>query len=391
MQQPKPAADQRRPVVVVGTRDLEATVLRRQLDEIADVLAFVPQVDRALDVIRDNAPSLVILFMDHERDLVLALARRLVIEGYPSVMVSRDRDPDNILMAMRSGVRDFAYLDGEDNDVRRAIEALTVAPASAPRRRGRVTAVFGSKGGSGATTIATNLAGALLETSGGERRVALLDLDVQMGDVLVFLDLASRYSWGDLLRNLHRLDDELIHRTLNAHSSGVRVVAQTGQLEDAEMIDAGAVAKTIDFLRAHYDDVVIDGIRDFSEIALAALDAADRVILTMTQDIPALKNASRCLEIFARLGYRSDKLKLVLNRYHRRDKLDIDTIGDALGAAVDATVSNDFQTVVKAVNEGVLLVRAAPRAKVTRDVLALLPAIGLAAPEVKRGLFGRKR
>lgn len=390
MQDVQSTQNQKQPIVVVGTGDLEDVILRRQLEPVAKIIAFVADPSRALDLIRDRHPALAILFMDHERDAVLALARQLVTEGVPSVMVSRDRDPDTILLAMRSGARDFAYLEGDDHDVRRAVTALPATPVAAQQRQGSVVAVFGCKGGSGATTIATNLAGALLADD-HQRRVVILDLDAQLGDVLVFLDLASRYSWTDLLRNLPRLDDELVHRSLTAHASGLRVVAQGAELEDADRLDAAAVTQTIAFLRQHYDYVIVDGLRDFSETSLAALDAADRIALTMTQDVPALKNASRCIGVFRRLGYRADKLKLIINRYHKRDKLDLDTISDALGAAVDATVANDYPVVIRAINEGVLLVDSAPHATVTEDVRALLPALELAPRVAKRRWFGRQR
>lgn len=378
------------PVVVVGTRDLETIVLRRQLDGVAEILVDVAEPANAHDVIRERRPQLVILFMDHDRDGAIALARQLASERIASIMVSRDRDPDTILLAMRSGARDFAYLEGDDNDVRRAVTALASTPVAAASHRGTVVAVFGCKGGSGATTIATNLAGALL-AGDDQRRVVLLDLDAQLGDVLVFLDLASSYSWADLLRNLHRLDDELVHRSLTTHSSGLRVVAQGGDLEEADKLDAAAVTQTLAFLRQHYDYVIVDGLRDFGELALAALDAADRVAVTLTQDVPALKNASRCLGVFHRLGYRGDKLKLVVNRYHKRDKLDLETISDALGAPVDATVANDYATVIRSINEGVLLARCAPHAEVTESVRALLPALELMPHEPKRRWFGRRR
>lgn len=390
MQQAQPAQPSKQAIVVVAARDLEAASLRRQLDAVAEIVAFEPDPAKAMDVIRERRPALVILFMDHDREAVLALARQLATTGVPSVMASRDRDPETILLAMRSGARDFAYLDGPEDDVLRAVSAQRATPTPAQQRRGTVVAVFGCKGGSGATTIATNLAGVLLSAD-DHRRVAILDLDAQMGDVLVFLDLTASYSWTDLLRNLHRLDDELVHRSLTAHASGLRIVAHGGDLEEADVVDATAVTTTITFLRQHYDFVIVDGLRDFSEPALAALDAADRIALTMTQDVPALKNANRCLGVFRRLGYRPDKLKLIVNRYHKREKLDLDTIGDALGTTVDATIANDYQAVVRAINEGVLLEKSAPHAAVTEDVRALLPALELAQRVPKRGWFGRQR
>lgn len=388
MPQP-PAPDHKKAVVVVGTRDIETAAIRRQLDAAVDILACEPDPAAALAVIRDWRPGLVLAYMDHDREGVLDLVRQLAAAHVDTIMLSRDRDPDTILLAMRSGARDFAYLEGEENDILRAVVALSsAAPATRPSR-GSVVVVFSCKGGSGATTIATNMAGALLEDEG--RRVALVDLDAQLGDVLTFLDLPSRYSWSELLRNLHRLDDELVHRSLTTHVSGLRVVAQGTELDGSDAIDARSVTQTLEFLRQHYDFVIVDGLRDFSESSLAALDAADRIAVTFTQDVPALKNASRCLGIFRQLGYRSDKVKLIVNRYHKRDKLDLDTMVDALGAGIDATIANDFPAVIRAINEGVLLVKSAPHATVTEDIRALLPALELLPRVAKRGWFRRHR
>jgi pilus assembly protein CpaE len=376
---------------VVGAHDLEVAAIRRQLDGTAELQATLTEPDHALAVVRERRPDVVVLFLDHQPDLILAVARKLAAEGTAAVVVSRDRDPDNILLAMRSGARDFAYLEGEEADVRRAVSALAVGVAAAPSRRGTVVAVFGCKGGTGATTIATNLAGALLGGGADTHKVALVDLDTQMGDVLVFLDLTARTSWGELLKNLPRLDDELLHRTLTAHGSGLRVLAQAASPEEAEQISPAGIARTIELLRKHYDFVVIDGIRDFGEAALVALDAADRVVLTMTQDVPSLKNAARALGVLRRLGYHADKLKLVVNRYARKARLDLDAIADALGIKVDATVDNDFPTVLRAIDDGVLVEVAAPRSDVAGDLRGLVPALGLgpAAPR-KRGWFRRR-
>lgn len=379
------------PIVVIGAQDIEAAIIRRQLDGVAEIVAVVTEAAAAAQAIHQRHPHVAILFMDHQRDDIVAVGRALAAEGVTTIMVSRDRDPDTILLAMRSGARDFAYLEGEENDVRRAVLALpTIAGTAVPRHEGMVIAVFGCKGGSGATTIATNLAGALLEAD-SHRKVVIVDADAQLGDVLTFLDLPVRYTWAELLANLTRLDDELVHRSLTTHATGLQVVAQGGEPEDADVIDPGAVAQTIAFLRQHYDCVIVDGLRDFRETSLAALDAADRVLVTLTQDVPALKNASRCLAVFRRLGYRADKLKLVINRYHKRTRLDLDTIAEALGGPIDATIANDFPTVMRSIDEGALLVKAAPGAHVTDDLRGLVRLLGLAPREVKRHWFGRAR
>jgi pilus assembly protein CpaE len=220
--------------------------------------------------------------------------------------------------------------------------------------------------------------------------VVLLDVDFQMGDVLIFLDIASRYTWRDLINNLHRLDEALLHQSLTIHQTGLHVVAQSDALEEADDLEPAGVAKAIAFLRKHFEFVVIDGLRDFRETSLLVLDMADKIILTMTQDVPALKNANRCIGVLRQLGYDRSKLKLVVNRHTRGDKLDEDAIADALGVPVDAVVSNDFPTVIKAVNQGMLVVDMAPRSRVTKDIRGLVPLVrGEQAPPRQRGLFGR--
>jgi pilus assembly protein CpaE len=384
-------------VVVIGAPQEEANIISKQLSGLIEVVSVVRDPEQGLELVRQKTPNIALLYLDESPGEILkATARIAQINGCSPVVVSRDRDPDNILQAMRSGAKDYAYLEDDGLDVRRVLLSLSLSPVPEQQaaRRGMVVAVFAAKGGCGATTIAANLSGALMpegiEKAERKGQVALLDLDLQMGDVLAFLDLSSRYTWRDLVTNLHRLDDELLHQSLTMHPLGLNIVAQSDVLEEAEDIDPKSIGKAISFLRRHFEYVVIDGLRNFSELSLVALDLADRVLLTMTQDIPALKNANRCLSIFRQLGYDRNKVKLVLNRYLKRGDLDTDAIADALGMPVEGTVANDFPTVIKAINEGSLLVNVAPRAKVTKDIRALVPMIR-GEPPARKGLFGRRR
>jgi len=257
-----------------------------------------------------------------------------------------------------------------------------------------VVAVFSVKGGSGATTIATNLAGSLLGRETGTPRSAVLcDLDFQMGDVLAFLDVVSRYSWKDLVQNFYRLDHDLLLQSLTVHPSGLRVLSQTDRPEDGDDIEVDVLMDAVTLLRRHFDFVIVDGLRDFRETSLAILDAADTVLVVATQDVPALKNANRSLSILKRLGYDRGTVRLVLNRYSK-EGVDRGAVADALGVEVSAVVSNDFPTVVRAINEGKLLDDLAPKARVTRDIAGLVSLVQGAPAEAQpetRGLFARWR
>lgn len=378
-------------LVILGARE-EAAAIANEIQGIAQTLAVEADAALGMMAVRTHQPTLALLFLDREPEPILSLTKQISQTGCAAIVVSTDRNPDNILRAMRAGARDFAFLDPKAKDVARAVRELLAAKASVPPpSQGKVVAVFGCKGGSGATTVALNLAGALMNANPDEpAKVVVVDLDLEMGDVLVFLDMSSRYNFFDVFSNMRRLDDELLQSSLARHKSGLFVLSQTDQVEDAQELPVEDYGKVISFLRQHFDFVVIDGLRDFRDLSLCALDRADYIVCTMTQDIPALKNANRCLQIFKRLRYPANKIRLVLNRYKNTGQLTTDSISDALGHPVDATIANDFPGVIKAVNEGQLLVTNDPGSKVSKDIVSAVSLVHEGAPAKKRGgLFSR--
>jgi pilus assembly protein CpaE len=309
------------------------------------------------------------------------LARGASASSVPVVALAARKDPELILQAMRAGAREFVVLT-EPGELARVVGELWRRVA-ADEPSGQIVAMFPAKGGLGATTLATNLAGALQE---GGRKVVVVDLDVQLGDVLVFLDSASRYTIADVLQNVKRLDHELLHSSLCRHASGIYVLSQSDHLEDADKVEPSQIAPLLTFLARHFDYVVCDGLRGFDEIALATLDAAHHVLLMVTQDVPAVKNAQRCLDVMRRLGYGDDKVHLVVNR-HQKSDIDLQSIADNLGVPVQASVANDFSTVSKAINRGMLIRELAPRARLVEDILRLARLYGVAPAKERRGFL----
>jgi pilus assembly protein CpaE len=383
--------ESRKSVAILGARG-DAPEIRKQLEGIATVVATQDDLAQAMSTLRTSGASVALVVLDHEPEAALALAKTAgALNGCAAIVVSRVRDPNRILSAMRSGARDFAFLDDESGDLKRALSELQRTEIVVPAEQsGRVISVFSAKGGSGATTIASNLAGSLVaagDDDGKPLKVVLIDFNLEMGDVLVFLDVNARYSYQELLANAHRLDPELLYRSLTQHSSGVHVMSQTDYLEEGRELSSEDAAKVIAFLRKHFDFVIIDGLRDFRDISLVALDKSDTILLTMTQDIPALKNANRCLRIFKRLGYEGDRVQLVLNRFRRSGQLTPDSISDALGRRVAATVANDFPVAIKSANEGKVLVNAAPGSAIAKDIASLVTLFRTPSAPKRRSLF----
>lgn len=327
---------------------------------------------------------LAVVGLNGNPDVAFATVARLSATGTRVAVVGPAKDPDLILRAMRAGAREYAVV-GDAARLQQAVRGL--ARPDGAGAAGQVLAIFPAKGGMGATTLAANLAADLVR--GGDR-TCLVDLDLQLGDVNAFLDVHGGYTITDVVANMRRLDRELLDASVLVHRSGVHVLAQEERLEEAEHLDAAAVEKLIAFLRQHYQHLVLDGLRGFDERSLAALDAADRVVLVVTQEVPAVRNAQRCVELFRKLGYPDAKLAVVVNRCLRASNITPEVIAETLGVPVTAAVANDFASASRAVQRGSTVLEEAPRSALARDVSMLARKLsGGDQHRRKGGVLGR--
>jgi pilus assembly protein CpaE len=375
-------------VLLIGASDHVETDLKSALKDVCNILPITAPPELIADEYRRLAPGAAIVAVSAQTPQRFGIIFNIVAAGGVVIVVSPSKDPELILRAMRAGAREFV-LESDHEELRLAVRSQAMAHDTA-EGPGAVITVFGAKGGVGSTTIAANLAGAL---QGAGSRVCLVDLDLHLGDVLSFMDVAGNYSITDVLTNMARLDKELIESSMTRHASGVNVLAQSGKMEEAEHIRGPDITNLLAFLRKYYDKIIIDGVRGFDEISLAAMDGSQHLLMVLTQDVPAVRNGQRCLELFGRLGYDQSKVKLILNRYQKSSKITLEVIADTLKVSVSHAISNDFVSVIDAINRGLLLKDAAPRAKLTQDIEGLVPLVaGLRRePQRKRflsGLFG---
>ncbi len=246
-------------------------------------------------------------------------------------------------------------------------EPLGVAP-DAPSVASRMIAIFAPKGGVGATTIAVNVAGSIARM---RRPVVLVDMDLQLGAVPVCLNVKPERSIGELVLEAERDGAGPLRSGLDRHVSGVQFVAQGDRIEELAQITVDRLPRFFDALGHQFQFVVVDGLRDFSDHAVAAMDLAHQIVMVATQDVPSVRAAARALRIFRRLGYGPDRIKIVLNRYHKKAPVTLEAIHNALGQPVDAVVRNDFPLVETSLNHGVMTADLKPSAGLSRDLDAL--------------------
>lgn len=376
----------------------------------ATILAACQQMEELPALVERHRPNGLLMDISADPNGLLPLVER-VVKNYPSVSVflacQKFKCHQGLLLAaMRLGVREFFPIPFED-DLKAAIGRLTEKVSSISQSssaaRGRVACLLSSKGGSGSTLLATNLAVSLSKQF--RKSTALVDLNLQLGDVSLFMNLKPHSTITDLAKNIDRLDEVLLREMMTKHATGVQVLAAPKRLEEAGLLSATHLQKTYPLLKTMFDWVVVDLPIAFDEPMLATFQNADEILLVTLLNIPALRNTKRYLEIFWRLGYPRERVRLLVNRFHRgaEGSLSPKEAEKALGHPIFYSIPNDYKTVISAINQGLPLVDLEPNAQIVKafDELARLlngPSTGKKTPtrssivkaqKPKGGLFGR--
>ncbi len=368
---------ERNTILLAGIEPRVEAELRAALRDA--LITVLPDLTAGKEEARALHAAVAVVSIGAERAASFRLVNALAAAGTHVVVVGPTKDPDLILGAMREGAREY-LVAGETARLVQVIRDQARPPRAAGL--GAVIAVFPAKGGIGATSIATNLAGVFAR--GGER-VCLLDLDLAMGDVLASLDLSGGYAISDVIANMQRMDRGLLDASVLHHRSGVHVLAQTEKMEEAPRIEAAGLGSLIHFLRQHYRAIVLDGLRTFDDHAVTALDACDHVLVLVAQEVPAVRRAQRCVSFLRRLGIDDARLRLVVNRYAKSAEVKNELIAETVGLPISATIASDYPALIRAINRGSLLLEEAPRSQLARDIEGLKLLVGERPPETVTG------
>lgn len=369
-------------------RELRAALATQ---EGARVLVGGDDAEQVFPEIERLSPNAVVIALGAEPEAGLRFVERVARECPRTSVIcaSRDASPDTILRSIRAGAREFLRLPVRPEEFatvyQRTAEFCAVQPVP-PKKRGRVLSVFSSKGGTGTTFVATNVAAAL------QQPTVLLDLNLQAGDLGLFLGVEPKFSIADLVENRERVDDTLLRSYLTPHSANLSLLAAPREADSADDIEAEHVFQVLEILREHFDYVVVDPQHTFDSITLSALDQSDEILLVLTLDIPAIRSTQRALQIFDRLGYPRHKLHVVVNRFSKQIDLDLRQVERFLGERVTGYVQSDYKTAVNSINLGQPLVESDPQSKIAtelRQIAARFSQNVAAAPaEARRGRLG---
>ena len=327
------------------------------------------------DVVSQTSPDVGVICMDTSPEKAIALIERLRVSSPECVLIalSQHTDGPTILKTLRAGAKEFLTLPVNVEELLSTLNRIQEARFGSGDSRVRtckMIAVAGATGGVGCTSIAVNIGCNL--AANPENSVALVDLDLALGDADVFLDSIPDYSLLDVTENVARLDFQLLRKSLTKHSSGLYLLPRPVQLQDLTAINPDSLRKVIGLLRASFTHVVIDTSKSFSEVDLTAMELVNEVALIVQLDLPCLRNMVRLLMSFQEMDNIRDKVKVVVNRMGLESgQISLKKARESIGRDVFHQIPNDYRTMVEMRNNGVPLIEQAPRAPITQSILQL--------------------
>jgi pilus assembly protein CpaE len=357
-----------------------------------DVVGAAASGSEGIEMARDLRPDIVLMDINMP-DIDGITATESIAQSAPEVqiiMMSVQGETDYLRRSMLAGAREFLVKPFSADEliasIRRvyqlkprtilvqpeimrpqAATAGLVHEAGVAITEGEIVSVYSPKGGSGCSTIATNLA---LSLKNEEGRVALVDGDLQFGDVAVLLNMQPTRCISDLVPHMDTLDIDFLSDVLVAHPSGTKILLAPPRPDVADMIAADDMKDILRSLRLLYDYTIVDTASYLDDVVLTILEISDRILLVMTPDIPNIKNVRLFLEALDALGYLS-KTRLIVNKISRNDGITDKDIAAHIRHQVWATVPRDNGPVTAAANKGIPLVVSAQKSPVVKSIAQL--------------------
>ena len=331
--------------VASGLSDFGDAVGAAERDHSEALLMFSPGVDEVLHVLADSRRS--------RPDMALIVAIPGPANG-------------NLAEALRAGAHEIVLLPAEAPSVTTAVHkaiarvgTTSAATAGSATATAPIVAVLGPKGGVGKTTVSTNLATALAATG---RRVLLIDLDLQFGDVGLVLGIEPERTIHDLVTAAGNLDGGKLRGYLGTSEDGVHALLAPVRPDQAEAVTAERLAEVIEVARSEFDVVVVDTPPAFTSAAIAAIDYAQHTVVVGSLDLPGLKNMKVGLETLRLMDVPADHMTMVLNRADSKVGLNPADVKAIIGRNPDINIPSD-RSVPRAVNAARPIVASDPKSR----------------------------
>ncbi len=346
-----------------------------------EVIGEAQNGEEAIFIVNESKPDIVLMDINMPvKDGIRATQEISVqVPETSIIMISVQGESEYLKKAMSAGARDFIVKPFTGDDLIQTIsrihemEKRRKEGSNIPRREedieSKVISVFSTKGGVGKTTIASNLAVSIARMT--KKKVALVDLDLQFGDIAIMLNVSLRSTISDLIKEINQLDTNGIEDYMVTHFSGIKVLPAPIKPEYAEYITPAHVTRIVNSLRGKFHYIVIDTSNSFNETVLSALDLSDKVLFVSTLDLPTIKNVKAGLDIMESLHYSNDKISIVLNKASEQFGIKYKDFEDTLKYPIWSYIPEDSATVITSANKGFPFVITRTETKVAKSIMGM--------------------
>lgn len=393
------ASDKIRVIIVDDIAETRENIRKLlQFESDVEVVGVARTGREAIDLSKEVKPDVILMDINMpDMDGITATEQiRRVLPWAKIVILSVQSDSNYMRRAMLAGANDFLTkpptIDELNSAIRRAgamaheerakvggglvsqstIPGSVAVGASLLSTLGHIITVYSPKGGVGCTTIATNLAVSLHSE---ETSVALVDANLQFGDVAVFLNEQSKFSVADLTPRVDELEPDVVDSVMTKHAqSGIKILPAPNKPEYAEGVTGEQFGKVLLYLRQMFSYVIVDAASALDEITLGAIDSSDLIVLLASQDIPSIKNARLFMDIADAFGIDRRRILFAMNKFDKRIGIPPEKVGENLKQEVAAVIPLEERVIVS-VNRGIPYMLVDKTRPISRAIMTLTEAI----------------
>lgn len=389
--------------------DVRIMVLHPNEQHCEQILAAFRQYDSELELIpiadlrqgpsqvKEEHPAAVVVGVDSPNDPALGTveAIRAVTEEVGIIVVSKEPTRELLVSCMRAGSDEFLEFPIDADELSKALAGLFKRKGIFTQGEGTVVSVFSVSGGAGVTTVACNLAALIAKELRAPKSSCIVDLNLQFGSVALTMDILEfSHTLADAAHEQERLDENMLATFMSDHESGVAVLPAPVSLEEAEGLDPWRIRGVIQTCRKVYNYTILDLPHTIDDGSIVALDESDEILLLCEMLLPSIRRTIRALETFKELGYRSEKVKFIINRYYDSHEISLDEVAKHVNQPIHWLIPYDSRPIMSSLNSGQALDIVDPDCQATRSLRALARTTAGLAPTQKakkKGLFSWAR
>ncbi len=344
-------------VLLIDRDENSRSVIKAYLTEIEGVgiAAEFSDFEEGFKLAGNSGRCIVVVDVSENLDRISSAIKELKTLNSEAFVValSNRASADVIIKALRSGAKEFIakpVIKTEFVEIFKSI--IKDINSEETKDTCKIISTFSNKGGIGKTSIAVNLAVELAQMS--KEKVALIDLNLQLGDVATFLDMTPPFAMDYIADNINNLDeDELLKAMTRYKNTSLYVIADPLNIDKSKDITAEQIKNILTALKKTFSYIVIDIGTNIDSKTITALDFSDLILLIAIVNLPAIRSTQRCMELFDKLGYNADKIKLVLNRYMENEDIKTSDIEEVVKQKVYWKIPNNYLIMMSAINKGV--------------------------------------